>query len=224
MGSYGFSQRRMASFIQRIWGDRFETVGSENIPSRGSAVLAINQTTHLDPLFLAIAIHRPIHFVGLEDVGGLEPWYTPLLYKTMGVIRITPNLARNGGHQFVAELKDAVRYGELIGIFPEGRLELKRARSAIAPFHRGAATIARCSHIPVVPIFVQGMEAVMPDSTAHLREKIHVAPVTIVIGKPIASAELSHGDRIRRAILELREGQQKNGSPWAGAAREFDHS
>jgi len=219
-GSYGFSRRRMRSFISRIWGDKFETIGAANIPGAGSAVLAINQTTHLDPLFLALAIPRPIHFVGLIGDGGLQPWYTPLLYEAMGVIRVTGNLALNGGHQFIAELDDAVRYGELIGIFPEGRLELKRERSLIAPFHNGAAAIARRFRLPVVPIFMQGMEEVMPHSTAHLREKIHIVPITIRIGRPIPSAQLCHDEEcIRQAILEL-----KNGLQVKGAVKDFHDS
>lgn len=208
IGSYGFSQRRMCSFINRIWGDKLETVGAEHVPATGSAVLAINQTTHLDPLFLALAIRRPIHFVGLLDDGDLEPWYTPLLYEMMGVIPVTGNLALNGGHHFMSEVDDSVRYGELIGIFPEGRLELKHNRSEIAPFHNGAVTIARRYHLPIVPILMQGMEAVMPHSTACLREKIHVAPVTIVIGEPISSTRLCNEECIRQAILKLKNGLQ----------------
>jgi 1-acyl-sn-glycerol-3-phosphate acyltransferase len=206
----------MGSFINRIWGDKFETVGYEHIPASGSAVLAVNQTTHLDPLFLALAIRRPIHFVGLEDNGDLEPWYTPLLYEMMGVIHVTGNLALNGGHHFIAEVEDSVRYGELIGIFPEGRLELKHDRSEIAPFHNGAVAIARRYHLPIVPILMRGMEAVMPHSTACLREKIHVAPITIVIGEPLSPARLCDEKCLRQAVLEL-----KNGLPMTTPAKDL---
>jgi 1-acyl-sn-glycerol-3-phosphate acyltransferase len=194
----------MCSIICNLWGEKFATIGSENIPRTGSAILAANQTTHLDPLFLAISVRRPIHFVGLDDHGKLEPWYTPLLYEAMGVIHATPNLVQNGRHRFLSDLDDAVQYGELIGIFPEGRLEFKRNRREIAPFHHGAAAIASRYRIPVVPILITGMEAVMPHSTAHLREKIHRAPITIVIGEPIVPDELCHKGCIRQAILGLR--------------------
>jgi 1-acyl-sn-glycerol-3-phosphate acyltransferase len=204
IGSYGFSRQCMCSIIHRLWRHTFATIGSENIPRNSSAILAVNQTTHLDPLFLALAVCRPIHFVGLDDHGTLEPWYTPLLYEAMGVIRATPNLARYGGHQFLSDLDDVVRYGELIGIFPEGRLELKHNRREIAPFHHGAAAIAGRYHIPVVPILMKGMESVMPHSTAHLRERIHIAPVTVLIGEAIVPAELCRKDCIRQAILDLR--------------------
>ncbi len=194
----------MYSLIRHLWGDRFEILGSENIPRSGSAVLAINQTTHLDPLFLAIAVRRPIHFVGLDDHGDLEPWYTPLLYDSMGVIRVTRNLALNGGHHFMAEVDDAARYGELIGIFPEGRLELKQNRREIAPFHIGAVTIARRHRLPIIPILMQGMEEVIPHSTAHLREKIHLAPITIVIGEALAPESWCNEEDLRQAVINLR--------------------
>jgi len=98
---------------------------------------------------------------------------------------------------------DAIKFGELIGIFPEGRLELKPNRREIAPFHHGAAIASR-DHIPVVPILMNGMEAVMPHSTAHLRERIHIAPIAIVIDESIVPTELRRKDCIRQAILDLR--------------------
>lgn len=201
----------MFSFIHYLWGNKFEILGSENIPRSGSVVLAINQTTHLDPLFIALAVRRPIHFVGLDDHGKLEPWYTPLLYDSMGVIRVTPNLALSGGHHFIAEVDDAVHYGEIIGIFPEGRLELKHDRSQIAPFHIGAVNIARRYRLSVIPVLMQGMEEVVPHSTAHLREKIHLAPITVVIGKPISAACLSHENEedLRQAVIHLGDTARK---------------
>ncbi|SPE30316.1 hypothetical protein SBA5_780019 [Candidatus Sulfotelmatomonas gaucii] len=59
----------MCSIIRTLWSGRFETIGSENIPPSGSAILAINQTTHLDPLFLALAVCRPIHFMMRSSSG-----------------------------------------------------------------------------------------------------------------------------------------------------------
>ena len=205
MGSYGFSRRRMRTVVECIWGKKFQVTGTENIPRSDSAVLAANQTTHLDPLFLALAVRRPIHFVGLDDHGELEPWYTPLLYEMMGVIHLTGNLAQHGGREFLSEVDDAVRYRELIGIFPEGRLELKRDRTQIAPFHRGALVIGRRYHIPIVPVLMEGMEEVMPNSTAHLRERVHVAPIRVVVGRPMDA--LDEDERcLREAILQLKYG------------------
>lgn len=196
----------MSTVVGCIWGKKFQVTGMENIPRSDSAVLAANQTTHLDPLFLALAIRRPIHFVGLDDHGELEPWYTPLLYEMMGVIHLTGNLARHGGREFLSEVDDAVRYGELIGIFPEGRLELKRDRTRIAPLRRGALIIGRRYHIPIVPVFMEGTEDVMPNSTAHLRERVHVAPVRVVAGEPIGPASELNEDCLREALLQLKYG------------------
>lgn len=203
VGFYGFSQRRMRSFIGRMWGELFAITGARNVPQQGSAVLAINQTTHLDPLFLAVALRRPVHFVGLDDEGALEPWYTPLLYRSMGVIRVTDNLVKRGSRRFRAEVDAAVRYGELIGIFPEGRLELKRNRRDIMPFCNGALAIARRHRLPIIPVLIRGTEEVMPHSTAHLRGKVRVSPVTVMIGNRIHPADLCDSESIRRAVAGL---------------------
>lgn len=204
-GFYGFSQRHMRAFIRHFWNGNFEVTGSEHIPQSGSAVLAINQTTHLDPLFLAIALRRPIHFVGLDDGGRLEPWYTPLLYRSMGVICLAENFPKSGRRRTVAEVDDAVRYGELIGIFPEGRLELKSDRNRIAPFHRGVTAIAKRHHLAIIPILMRGTEAVIPHSTPRLHEKIHVAPVFIRIGEPIFPGEIYSEDLISQSVAALEK-------------------
>lgn len=205
IGFYGFSQRRMRPFVKRIWNERFEVTGAEHVPLSGSAVLAANQTTHLDPLFLAVALRRPIHFVGLDDAGKLEPWYTPFLYRSMGVIIVTDSLATHGWRLSIAEVDDAVRYGELMGIFPEGRLELKTDRSEIGQFHKGVVTIAKHHNLPIIPILMRGTEAVMPNSTPHLRGKIHVVPVSIKIGEPILPTEPYNEESIRQSIMALED-------------------
>lgn len=201
----------MRTVVQFIWGKKFQVVGAENIPRSNSAVLAANQTTHLDPLFLALAVRRPIHFVGLDDHGELEPWYTPLLYEMMGVIHLTGNLAQRGGHQFLSEVDDAVHYGELIGIFPEGKLELKPDRSGIGSFRRGVLVIARRYHIPIVPVFMEGMEEVMPNSTAHLHERVHIAPVRVVAGEPIDPTSELNERCLREALIQLKHGYHPAG-------------
>ncbi len=201
---YTFSMAIMGVCMRFAWRGRLLIKGLENIPTHGSAVLAMNQTTHLDPLFFAIAIPRPIHFVGLDDGGELEPWYTPLLYRKMGVIARPHNLLKDGGgRQFARWLDDAVCYRELIGIFPEERLERKQDRTTIISFRKGVVTIARHYRIPVIPILMRGTEKVIPNSTAKLREPIHIRSVRIVIGSPIPWYHAKDAEYVRNALTEL---------------------
>lgn len=204
-GFYGFSQHCMWALVRSIWREKLQISGVGNIPASGPALVAINQTTHLDPLFVAVAVQRPIHFIGLDDGGEAEPWYTPLLYRSIGVIDMPESLVRRGGHRFAFGLESAVRYGELIGIFPEGRIERKRNRTAIAPFRKGVATIARQYHLPVVPILMRGTEKVIPGSTARLHEKIYVRPISISIGRPLPADDVRNEECVRQALINLEE-------------------
>lgn len=210
IGFYGFSQKSMSAVVRRIWGGKLTVAGTENIPAAGPALLAMNQTTHLDPMFVALSMERPIHFVGLEDGGRAEPWYTPILYQSMGVISFSDELVRHGGHHFATELADAVRYGELIGIFPEGRIEKKSDRTQIAPFHKGVSTIARLFHLPVVPVLVRGTEDVIPNSTARLHERIYINPVSITVGSAIPPKNVRNAECVRLALKTLQRQQYEN--------------
>ena len=202
-GFYGLSQCCMRTLVHSVWRSGLRISGTENIPAAGPALVAVNQTTHLDPLFIAIAVARPIHFIGVDDGGDAEPWYTPLLYRSIGVIDRPQKLLRSGGHHFASSLEAAVEYGELIGIFPEGRIERKRDRTAITPFRKGVATIARLYHLPVVPVLLRGTENVIPNSTARLHEKIYVRPVHISIGGPIPAEDVIDGEAVRQVLFEL---------------------
>lgn len=193
----------MRALVRNVWGAKLHISGAENIPSAGPALVAINQTSHLDPLFIAIAVERPIHFIGVDDGGSAEPWYTPALFRSIGVIDRPEKLLRSGGHHFASSLEAAVRYAELIGIFPEGRIERKHDRTAIAPFRKGVATIARQFHLPVIPVLMRGTEDVIPNSTARLHEKIYVRPIRITLGPPIPPEEVRDGECVRRALLDL---------------------
>ena len=73
VGLYGLAQRRMRALIRHIWRSKLSTAGLEKIPSPGPALRAINQTTHLNSIFVGIAGKRPIRFVGLGDGEHVEP-------------------------------------------------------------------------------------------------------------------------------------------------------
>lgn len=197
----------MGPFMRFMWWaarKEFIVTGLENLPKCGPGLLAVNQTGHFDPLLLAVAIPRPMHFVSLNDKNA--EWYAPLLFSCTGGINLSGNLVKGGGKRFVWHIEDAREYGELIAIFPEGRLERKEPpRTEIISFHKSVATIARLHKIPVIPALLRGTDKVLPDSTAKLLNFLRFRPahVHLRIGVPISPEDIHCAEDVRQAIINL---------------------
>lgn len=203
-GIYALLHKSIRFLLPKIWNGKFRFTGLENIPPRGSAILAINHTAHIDPIFLMAAMKRPVHFMSPED--RLVPAYLQAFYHSLGSIIMTMNLTKSGGKRFVRQIQDVARYEELIGIFPEGMLEFKPERENIVAFKSGVASIARRYHMNVIPIFIRGTNDVMPNSSPSFFQRIHLKPVSIRIGSPLYYQNIAGEECIRQAILALAAG------------------
>jgi 1-acyl-sn-glycerol-3-phosphate acyltransferase len=78
-----------------------------------------------------------------------------------------------------------LRSGEVIGIFPEGRVF---SREQPGEFRPGVALLARRSGAPVVPVHIRGSAEAWPSGRAWPRP----APVGVRIGSPITPSETGH--------------------------------
>lgn len=132
---------------------RLTTVGRLNIPAEGPAVLVCNHVGFVDWLVISSASPRPVRFV--MDHGIFK---TPLLgriFRRAKVIPIAtakedPEILEKAFDQIAKELRD----GELVCIFPEGRLT---PDGRIQPFKPGIEKIIRQTPVPVIPMALQGV-------------------------------------------------------------------
>jgi 1-acyl-sn-glycerol-3-phosphate acyltransferase len=132
---------------------RLEKRGLENIPDKGPAVLVCNHVSFVDPLVILAASPRPIRFVMDHRI-----FATPLLsfvFRTGKAIPIAS--AREDERMMNAafdEVARALEAGELVAIFPEGRItdtgELYR-------FRPGIRRIVERTPVPVVPLALKGL-------------------------------------------------------------------
>ena len=133
--------------VSKLW--TINQVGYERLPAEGPAILCPNHISFLDSAFLMLTVSRNISFVGKAEY--MDSWKTKFLFPAMGMIPID----RSGGSKSqaaldAAEAGDALRRGELFGIFPEGGLaELRTARSYKA--RTGAARLAMKIGCPISP-------------------------------------------------------------------------
>jgi 1-acyl-sn-glycerol-3-phosphate acyltransferase len=132
---------------------RLDKSGLENIPDDGPAVLVCNHVSFVDPLVLLAASPRPIRFVMDHRI-----FRTPIIsfvFRTGKAIPIAPakedERLLNEAYEKVA---DALEHGELVGIFPEGRIT---DTGELHPFRAGIRRIVERTPVPVIPLALKGL-------------------------------------------------------------------
>ncbi|MDD3352961.1 MFS transporter [Zoogloea sp.] len=132
---------------------RLRTRGLEHIPAEGPAILVCNHVSFVDALVITAACPRPIRFVMSHRI-----FRWPILaffFRHSRVIPIAP--AKEDPAMMKAaftEASSALAAGELVGIFPEGRIT---SDGKIGPFQPGITRILKANPVPVVPLALRGL-------------------------------------------------------------------
>jgi len=132
---------------------RLKIVGQERIPRQGAAVLVCNHVTFVDWLIISASSQRPIRFVMHHQF--LKIPLTGRLFRDAKVIPIAG--AKENAEVLDAafeKIAEALAEGELVCIFPEGKLTLD---GELSPFRRGIERIIATSPVPVVPLSLNGL-------------------------------------------------------------------
>lgn len=179
---------------------RPRTLGAENLPRSGPAILAANHASFLDPILIGMRARRPVRFLVSQEF-----YVNPRLNTVLNWFGAIPVGGPTGMIRSFRRIAEVIRRGELIGIFPEGAITRD---GTMRPFRDGTAAIALRLGVPVVPIHVGGTFDALP---RHARWPRFV-PITLSIGMPIevsvrtapSSEEIaSLTESIRSAIAAL---------------------
>src|ERR1700694_1145647 len=132
---------------------RVDKDGLERIPAEGACVIVCNHVSFVDAIVIAACVRRPIRFVMDHRTFGI-----PLLnfiFRTMRTIPIAP--AKEDAamkERAFEEAAKALKAGEIVGIFPEGKLT---QTGELNPFRPGVQRILEQSPVPVVPLALRGL-------------------------------------------------------------------
>src|SRR6185437_6810999 len=132
---------------------RLEKSGIENIPEKGPAMLVCNHVSFVDPLVILAASPRPIRFVMDHRIFRIP--IASFVFRTGKAIPIAP--AKEDTKLLEAaydEVSKTLRAGELVAIFPEGRIT---DTGELYPFRSGIERIVERDPVPVIPIAVRGL-------------------------------------------------------------------
>ncbi|MDZ5601328.1 MFS transporter [Pseudomonas sp. RP23018S] len=179
---------------------RVEHRGLAHIPEEGAALLVCNHISFVDALLLSGAIRRPIRFVMYYKIFRIP--VLNFIFRTAGAIPI----AGRGEdaviyEQAFARIAQSLQQGELVCIFPEGKLT---ADGEIDVFKSGVKRILRETPVPVIPLALQGLwgSFFSRDPGKGLFKRFW-SRVTVVAGEAIA-VDAAQPDVLRQRVAALR--------------------
>jgi 1-acyl-sn-glycerol-3-phosphate acyltransferase len=132
---------------------RLRKEGLEHIPEEGGAVVACNHVSFVDALVILAASPRPIRFVMDHRIFRIP--VLSFVFRTGKAIPIAP--AKEDPallERAYDEVAAALAQGELVGIFPEGRIT---DDGEIGMFRTGVTRIVERTPVPVVPMALKGL-------------------------------------------------------------------
>lgn len=132
---------------------RIDKRGTEHLPAEGAAVVVANHVSFVDALVLMAMSPRPIRFV--MDLGIFRIPVLSWLFRQAKAIPITSaKKDRALVERAFARVSDELRDGQLVCIFPEGRIT---DTGEVYPFRPGITRILENDPVPVVPCALQGL-------------------------------------------------------------------
>ncbi|MBM7059712.1 MFS transporter [Pseudomonas sp. UL073] len=181
---------------------RVEHRDLDRIPEEGAALLVCNHVSFVDALLIAGAVRRPVRFVMYYKIYDLP--VLNFVFRTAGAVPIAGRsedlLVYDAAFKRIG---DYLREGELVCIFPEGKLT---GDGEIDEFKNGVARILEENPVPVIPMALQGLwgSFFSRDPRKGFFKRLW-SRITLVAGTPLAP-ELASPQTLQAQVAELRGG------------------
>ena len=183
---------------------RLEKSGLENIPEEGAAVIVCNHVSFVDALVIAAACRRPVRFVMDHRIFAM-----PILNFVFRTSRTIPIASAKEDPAMMErafeEVAKALREGDIVAIFPEGRIT---DSGEIYPFRPGITRILAATPVPVVPMALRGLwgSFFSRKGGAARSRPWRVQPfakIALAVGAPVPAAEAAP-EKLQAEVLALR--------------------
>ncbi len=186
---------------------RVDKEGLDRIPREGGCVIVCNHVSFVDAVVIAACVPRPIRFVMDHRIFAL-----PLLnfiFRTMRAIPIAPEKEDSAmKERAFADAAAALRDGEIVGIFPEGRIT---DNGELGRFRPGLQRILAEAPVPVVPMALRGLWGSFFSRAAGGKAMRRIrgvfSRIALVAGAPLAP-EIATPEFLQREVLGLRGDQR----------------
>jgi 1-acyl-sn-glycerol-3-phosphate acyltransferase len=132
---------------------RVEKEGLENVPDDGPCIVVCNHVSYVDAIVIAACVRRPIRFI--MDHRIFKVPVLNWLFRTMQAIPVASGREDAALKEAAfATAAAALRNGEVVAIFPEGRLT---STGEMDEFRPGIERMLKDTPVPVVPMALRGL-------------------------------------------------------------------
>ena len=182
---------------------RVDKQGLDQVPREGACVIVCNHVSFVDAIVIAACVPRPVRFVMDHRIFALP--LLKFIFRTMRAIPIAPAREdRALKERAFAEAAAALKAGEIVCIFPEGRIT---DTGELNPFRPGLQRILEQAPVPVVPMALRGLWGSSfsrsSQGIAMLRLRGLFSKIALVAGPPLAP-ERATPETLRETVLALR--------------------
>jgi 1-acyl-sn-glycerol-3-phosphate acyltransferase len=160
----------------------------------GPALIIVNHSSHFDTV-VALSV-LPERLRARTAVAAAADrfyqrakrgWWYSLFFNAFPIER------RGGGAETLAYPISLLRRGWSVLIYPEGT---RSTTGELGRFHHGVAMMAMQAHVPVIPIYAEGLREVMPKTQRAPR----ASGVRVRVGAPVS---LEHAASVPEATAQL---------------------
>jgi hypothetical protein len=183
---------------------RIRTHGTSHIPERGAALIVCNHVSYVDALLLMAVSPRPIRFV--MDAAIFRLPLLSWLFRQGKAIPIASNKVDPAMMERAFEqVSEALRDGQLVCIFPEGRLTDSGELNVFRP---GLTRVLERDPVPVIPVALRGLWGSAfsraPGLPRPIRAVLKIfSQLSIEVGTPLEPA-LATPATLQQQVLALR--------------------
>ena len=183
---------------------RLDKRGLDAIPDDGPAVIVCNHVSFVDALIIAAACRRPIRFVMDHRIFRIP--VLNFIFRTSRCIPIAP--AKEDAVMLDAAYEEIARglaAGDLIAIFPEGRIT---DTGELYPFRPGIRRILESTPVPVIPMALQGLwgSFFSRKDGAAMSDPARLKPfrkIALTAGEPVAPSAATP-ENLQALVLAMR--------------------
>jgi 1-acyl-sn-glycerol-3-phosphate acyltransferase len=130
-----------------------KTAELDNIPTTGAAVIVCNHISYIDAIIIAGYTRRPVRFIMDHNI--FKSLFLGPIFRFAKAIPIAPAKENiDIMNRAFDSIASALDNGELVCIFPEGKITYDGELSTFKP---GIEKIIERSSVPVIPMAIQGL-------------------------------------------------------------------
>jgi acyl-[acyl-carrier-protein]-phospholipid O-acyltransferase/long-chain-fatty-acid--[acyl-carrier-protein] ligase len=180
-------------------------IGAEHLPTTGGCLVVCNHLSYSDGLILASHLPRPGRFLVYRRYVDMP--VVGLFMRAAGVIPVAAEDSRRALLASIDAAVEAAKAGEVVVIFPEGKLSRSGQMDV---FRSGLERIASRAGVPVVPAHLDGLWGTISSRSAKKTSPRPLRPVSLRIGPALPSSTSAAQARAQVMALSYQAAQARS--------------